>query len=347
MTTATVADARQQLRDMQELGVRWLLARIGDDGKPAHSDEHHGYYRFPWTLAYVGEREASAAVLSWIETNALTESGDLREGVPRAAWVHGAATYPLTIIAQGAWLNERYDTALAVMDTLRRSFQDPGSGGALWERPEVRVSGVQMSFTTAQLGLTSLATGRQDMADAVFRWYQNLLAAQPALPHKLFPVWGPDGLLTVFPESLRFNALVDFGQPMQAFHNPGIAAAFLSRYALVNPDSAAAAMASDLLALNAGGTAEQFDHRQSTSICKFGWGSAMLNDVSPREDLVRNIVRMTRWFFDSQLPDGSWTYRTPSRPEPSAAHVMEKTVEHLLWIAMMASSLARNEVTAL
>jgi hypothetical protein len=201
-----------------------------------------------------------------------------------------------------------------------------------------------MSFTTAQLGLTSLTTGQQDMADAVFRWYQNLLAAQPALPHKLFPVWGPGGLLTEFPEGLRFNALVDFSQPMQAFHNPGIAAAFLSRYALRNGNTTASDMASELLTLNAGGTTEQFDYRQSTSICKFGWGSAMLNDVTPREDLVQNMVRMIQWFYDSQQSDGSWTYRTPSRPEPSEAHVMEKTVEHLLWIAMMASSLARVEV---
>jgi hypothetical protein len=344
---ATTGEARDRLRDMRDRAVAWLLERVADDGRPAFADEHHGYYRFPWTLAYVGEREAASAVMAWIEHNTLTDDGDLREGVARAAWVSGAATYPLTLIAQGAWLLERYGTALAVMDTLRRNFQDPETGGAYSERPEARTTGYQLSFATAQLGLTSLTTGQTDMADAVFGWYERLMAAQPDLPSKLYPMWGPSGLVTEFPESYRFNALVDFEKPLQTFHNPGIAASFLARYALRNGNAAAQRLSGEFLALNENGTPDQFNHWESTSICKFGWGSAMLLDVGPDPRLVRNILRMTQWYADSQNADGSWVHRTPSRPNPTEAHVMEKTVEHVQWVSMMLTSLAAYDAAAL
>jgi hypothetical protein len=344
---ADIGEARAQLRSLRDSGVAWLLERIGDDGRPAHADEHHGYYRFPWTLAHVGEREAAASVMSWMEHHTLTDTGDLREGPPRAAWTSVASTYPLTLIAQGAWVLERYGTALAIMDTLRTQFQDPRTGGAWWERPEARSTGIQVSFTTAQLGLTSLTTGQTDMADAVFGWYERLMAAQPELPRRLYPVWGPEGLVTEFPDSLRFNAVVDFERPMQTFHNPGIAASFLARYALRNTNDTARHLASDLLALNEQGTSDQFNHWESSSICKFGWGSAMLLDVDPDPRLVRNILRMTQWYTDAQNPDGSWTHRTPTRPNPTEAHVMEKTVEHVQWVSLMLTSLAGYEAASL
>jgi hypothetical protein len=343
---STVAEARQRLREMRDSGTAWLLERVGADGRPAFADEHHGYYRFPWTFAFVGEREAAAAVLSWMERNVLTDTGDLREGPPRAAWINGASTYPLTIIAQGAWLLERYDVALPIMDTLRKDFQDPVSGGAYWERPEVRTTGYQVSFTTAQLGLTALTTGQTDMADAVFRWFENLWTAQPNLPDELFPMWGPDGLLVDYPDSVRVNAHVDFRQPMQMFHNPGIAASFLARYAARTASDTARSMSRAYLALNEGGAPEQFDWRSTTSVCKFGWGSGMLLELGHEDQLVDNIIRMTQWYSDSQLPDGSWIHRTPSRPNPTEAHLMEKTVEHVLWVSMMLASLATDAATS-
>ena len=336
----STSTARERLRAMRDRATAWLLERIGPGGRPTLADEHHGYYRFPWALAHVGEREAAAAVLGWIERNTLTDDGDLRQGVPRAAWTTAAATYPLSIIACGAWTLEHYGTALSIMKTLGDRFQHPETGGAMWERPEGRSTGYQLNFPTAQLGMSALMTGQNEMAHAVFGWYARLWDAQPDLPHLLYPIWGPDGLVTTFPESIRFNAVVDFSQPMQTFHNPGIAAVFLARYAARTGSEAAREIAAALLALNEQGTPEQFDYRESTSICKFGPGSAALNDVAPRDRLVRNLWRMTQWYGDSQNRDGSWVHRTPSRPNPTEAHIMEKTAEHLLWVSMMLTSLA-------
>jgi hypothetical protein len=66
----------------------------------------------------------------------------------------------------------------------------------------------------------------------------------------------------------------------------------------------------------------------------------MLLYLDPDPQLVRNIVRMTRWYADSQASDGTWVHRTPTRPNPTEAHVMEKTVEHVQWVSMMLTSLA-------
>src|SRR5262249_25568023 len=103
VTQQEIRTAQESLRKVRSRGVRWLLEHVGDDGKPAAADVRNGYYRMPWTFAVVGEREVAARVLSWIERNTLTPEGDLRAGVPREAFVHRWATYPHSLLAQGAW----------------------------------------------------------------------------------------------------------------------------------------------------------------------------------------------------------------------------------------------------
>ena len=233
-----------------------------------------------------------------------------------------------------------------MLDAVRKDFQHPETGGALWERPEARTTGYQLSFPTAQLGLTALATGQSALADAVFGWYERMWTAQPALPGTLYPIWGPKGLVTEFPESFQFAAKVDFAKPLQAFYNPGIAAAFLARYASRTGSSRARRLAVDFLTLNENGTDAQFNYWESTSVCKFGLGAAMLLDLTHEERYVRDVERMARWYADSQNPDGSWVHRTPSRPNPSEPHIMEKTAEHVLWVSMMLTSLAAHDAAA-
>lgn len=334
---STVAEAEARLAEMTALGVEYLLRNIGPHGEPAFADVLSCYHRLPWTLAYVGERGAAASVLSWIERNALTSDGDLREGVARDYWVDKAATYALSIIAQGAWLLERYDTSLAVMGRLR-SLQAP-NGGAYWERPEARAKDWQVLFPTAQLGMTAITTGQLDMADAVYRWFAELWAAQPDLPKALYTATNELGLVT----DQSYLTVIDFAKPRQAFYGPGIAAAFLSRYAMVRGDAGAARIAADLLALHLGATDDQFSYWESTGICKFGFGSAMMLEIAPSEQLLRNVIRMTQWYSDSQQTDGTWVQRSALRPVPEPAHVLEKTAEHVLWVAMMRQSLAGHD----
>jgi hypothetical protein len=322
------------LRQVRDRGVGWLLAHVDEAGKPAAADIRNGYYRMPWVLAVAGEREKAARVMSWIERNALTAGGDLGEGVPREAFTSRWATYPHSLLAQGAWALERYDTALALMQTMRSCFQDPDTGGAFMERPEVR-TGRQFIFPTAQLGLAALTTGQQDMAAKAFAWFDR--------PAVLYASWGPAGL-RLHPDQEgqddHFISKVEFRKPRQAFYNPGIGAAFLSRYYMVTRNERAREIARGLLQLSANGTPDQYNYWESMQICKFGWGSAVAADIDPAGPHRGQVLRMAQWYIDSQRPDGSWVPSGFLVPDPNDSHAMEKTAEHTLWVIFMLSSLA-------
>ena len=338
----TAGEARDRLEEVRGRAVRWLLDRIGPGGEPAFAAEHNGYYRLPWALALAGERGAAAEVLGWIEREALTAGGDLREGTPRAAWTSMAATYPLTIIAHGAWTLERYDTARAVWEALDQLW-DRETGGAFWERPEVRAMGLQLLFPTAQLGMTALHTGRFDVADAVYGWFTTLLAAQPELPRRFFVSRDPRGLVTDVPAEDAYNLVVDFAQPRQAFHNPGIGAAFLAKYGAATGRTDVVRTARELLRLHDDATEEQYRFTESTGVCKLGLGAAAVYDTAPDRGLFDHLLRMTAWYADSQDAAGWWAQRTRLRPEPKEFHILEKTAEHVVWVSMMITALAGKE----
>lgn len=330
--------ACEQLRTVQRRGVAWLLAHIRDDGMPAGAEERNGYYRLPWTLAAVGHREVGAAVLSWMERNALTADGDLREGVPRDKFVERSATYPMSIIAQGAWALERYDTALAVMN-VQRLFQDPQSGGAFWERPERRETRRQFIYPTAQMGLSALATGQNDMADAAFTWFVRMYSAQPEIPRRLFNAWSDGALLTDVRPSEEFTCITDMRKPRQLFYNPGITAAFAARYYQARRDPLALDLCRLALSLSEHGTAEQYNYRESMQICKLGWGAANSYDIERSTRNLKHLMRMSQWYFESQARDGSWYPSGFMVPEPVISDAVMKTAEHTLWATFMLSSL--------
>ena len=333
--------AQQQLRSVKAKAVAWLLDHISADGEPDGWAVRNGFYRLPWTLAVVGEREKAAQVLTWVENNALTARGDLREGAPQTPFITGAATYPLTILAHGAWVLERYDTSLALMRTLRDKFQDPATGGAYMERPEARSTGQQLLYPTAQLGLTAMATGQADMAAKVFGWFDRLLS-DPAqeFPDRWFTMWGPQGLVTEYTDESRFLTVTDFRVPFQAFYNPGISASFLSRYHMYTGDPKAKEYANLVLSFVGRGTPEQFNYQQNMQICKFGWGSALAAEIDTDHGHLQNVIRMAAWYKDSQSADGSWVPSNFLVNEPSVADAMQKTAEHTLWVTTMLSTLA-------
>ena len=340
--TAEVARAQRRARAARDAGIAWILERIRPDGEPPGAHDRNAYYRVPWALAVSGEREVAAAVLSWIERNALTPEGDLLPGAPQGVFTDRWSSYPLALIATGAWHLERYDTALAIMRVLR-AYQDPDTGGAYAERPELRRSLRQDLFPTAQLGMTALTTGRRDVAERCFDWIARLYEAQPELPRRLFSAWDQAGLMTDIDPSLEFEVVTDFGRPRQAFYNPGIAAAFLVRYYMQTGENRAPELARNYLALSAAGTEEQFDYTQSRQICKFGWGSALMLEIDPEHDHLRHALRMTDWFVESQIEDGRWQNSPFLAPEPTEADDLEATVEFVLHLTTMITAFAGCE----
>jgi hypothetical protein len=318
-------------------GLDWMLARIDASGRP--STDPRGVFRVPWALAVAGQQETAAKVLAWAARELLTSSGDMAEGTMRERFRDSVASYPLAILAMGAWHLDRYDIARKIMDTLA-DYQNPATGGAYSQAPEARTSDpVEDLFPTAQLGMTAVCTGRTEMAAGAYRWFTDLWAAQPEPPGRLYRRTCHGALITDVEKSGDpFMTVTDLHGERQAFYNPGIAAAFLGRYHLATGDSEALALADRYLSLSATGGPAQFDYAESRQICKFGWGAAVLSEADPGNAAYEDyILRMAHWFADCQESDGRWHNSPFLNSSPTDDEDMEITaefVQHLSYILL-------------
>lgn len=318
-------------------GVEWIVSRLGTDGAPPAADLANAYYRVPWALAQAGCVREAASVLSWMEREAL-EDGDLSPGPAQTPWTSENASYPLAIMAIGAWHLERYDTANTIMETLR-AYQHPVTGGSFVERPEQRATGRQEVLCTAQLGMAALLTGRFDVADGAFHWFRALWDAQPELPRKLYLAWDDNGLVTEFSSDVAFGRVIDFQAPRQSFFNPGIAAAFLGRYAMATGTSQAADIAREMIRLSEGGTELQFDWADTVHVGKIAWGASVVFEAAPDQALANQIVRMAQWLHACQLDNGGWHPSHFLFPTPNDADTLWKTAEHIMIINFMLAAI--------
>ena len=343
-TESVSSELQKKVRTCRDLGLSFLLDRVDEDGRPAGEPVHHA--RLPWTLAVAGARPEAAAVLSWHEREILDGNGDFPAGDNRSRWSERWAAYPLAMLAMGAWILERYDTSEAIMGTLV-DYQDPVTGGAYTQRPEIRSSQRQDLFPTAQLGMTALMTGRRQVAEGCFRWLSELFELQPELPNRLFSARDENGLISPHGEEpgsiLEFEVITDFEKGRQAFYNPGIAAAFLGRYYGQTGDEVARDLGRGYLRLSAGGTEEQFDFSESMQICKFGWGVTHMAEVDPEGGHLPNVVRMAEWFIASQFDDGRWRNSPFLTPEPTIGGDMEITAEFVLHASTILNMLAGQD----
>ena len=277
--------------------------------------------------------------MSWIEREALTPDGDLRPGPAQTPWTTASAAYPLAILATGAWHLERYDTAGAVLETLR-NYQDTRTGGAYIERPEHRATGRMDLHCTAQVGMTALTTGRTAMADGAYAWMTALLEGQPDLPRRLYLSSDAAGLITQYDHEEVFSHVVDFQAARQSFFSPGIGAAFLARYGMVTKQERAHDIARQLLELSENGTQMQYDYPDTVHVGKFAWGAAAMLEVEPSATHLKNVLRMADWCADSQLGDGRWNPSGFLFPQPTDVDALWKTGEHVVIVNTMLSALA-------
>lgn len=342
-STSTDPSLVTELRRSIAASERWLLEHVSDEGVPAGDVGHS--YRLPYSLALLGRRAEAARVLAWMEREVLTADGDLRPGPMRDGFTQRWSSYPLAIIAQAAWHLERYGLAKRIVTTLR-DFQHPELGGAFAERPDVRRSGRQDLFPTAQLGMTAILVGEDVMAERAWQWMLNLHQGQPELPHRLYSATDADGVIITDlgddPRE-RFGLCTDFAQPRQAFYNPGIAAAFLARYADRYASEPARELAGEYLQLTIDGTPQQFDHHDSVQVCKFGWGAANLLELTGEQQWHGHVERMARWFVSAQSADGSWDNSPFLLPDgPTVGSRLEVTAEFAQHQITIATALAAS-----
>ena len=342
--TSSIEDTIESAEKAIASGTRWLKNRIGPDGHPGCNHGH--YYRVPWALAITGNRTEAAAVLSWVEREALDGSGDLKPGAPRSGFETKWASYPLTNLATGAWHLERYDTARRITERLV-DFQHPETGGAFAGHPDHREDARQDLFPTAQLGMTGLTTGARHLADGAYNWLGMIYEAQPELPGRLYSATQDAELILDPDEELEWQVVTDFSKPRQAFYNPGIAAAFLGRYYMATGDEGALQLARDYLDLTVQGSDVQFDYTDSVQVCKFGWGSSILLEATGEDQYLEHTLSMGQWFCDAQNDDGSWD-NSPFLMERAAdrdsvrVEITAEFVQHLVTIVTALGGRART-----
>lgn len=326
----TVADARRR-------GLRWLSERFDDQGRPEGADVFNAWWRAPWTLCVAGAPDLAAAVMGWIEREALADDGDLRPG-PYTLPAPQSPAYFLSPIAIASWLLGRYDTARAVGGRLIE-LQNPATGG-VYEYLNHDADDLEDLLKTAQVGISALVTGDRASADGVFQWLATTFAEQPELPGRLFTSRRAGRVVTEFPETDAFLRVVDFHEPRQTYFNPGIAAAFLAGYHLRFDSPAALQLGRDYLSLNTSGSDLQFTDLTSVQICKFGWGAAAMTVADPGGRHRHDAERMARWFCERQNTDGSWAPSSFSIPNPTNLDLFWKSAEHLMELCFIEQALA-------
>jgi hypothetical protein len=340
ITTTQVEQALKRARATHARSIGWIEDHVARDGTPDGHDEVNGYYRVPWTLAVGGRPELAAASLEWISRHALTEDGDLRDGIPSGGFVASLASYPITQIALGAWLLERYDVANSVWGIVRSRLTDAESGGALAVRASGDFPGRSDLINTCQMGLTALTMGRTDDARRSVGWLRALWAAQPELPQRLYTSWQGGVLRTSLAEGeTAWNLVTDFTLTKQQYYNPGIAAAFLARYAAQTLDRTVIPLAEELLGLHEGGIASQFDPVDNMQICKFAWGAGALLDFDGSPRALAQVLRMVDWYDVSQASDGSWSPSPFLNASPGMGDKLGKTAEHALHLTTIIRAL--------
>lgn len=327
-TIETIGKAADRARAARDGGLAWLLAHISDKGEPVGAGSRNGWARVPWALAVCGESAAAARVIAWAEQGQLGKDGIFLPGP--ALGTGRFPAYPLAHLAIGAWLSERFDTALLILDALRR-MQDPATGGLPIAMPRDRDSDLHDLLSTAQVGLAAVIAGQDDIADGVYRWIMDLVRAQPADHDGRLHTFRQGSQLLIQPDAgVTWLAITDFGKPRQTYYTPGMAAVFLAAYAQRRKIQEPLAMASSLLEFNIRGCAEQYDDLQSVQLCKLGWGVAAMYTATRDQSWVPHLLRMTDWFIARQADNGSWAPSGFLQPNPDDVDRLIKTAEHVM-----------------
>ncbi|MFB9315786.1 hypothetical protein [Nocardioides plantarum] len=340
------ADLLDLAQRAQQEAIDWIEQQL-DDGRPRDHAQKNTWWRVPWALSVAGADGAAGAVLDWAVREALDGQADLRPG-PAEFMAGASPVYELSAIAIAAWRLGRPDLAHALLDRCAL-FQSRHTGGVYDQRDRDESGAhVQDLLKTCQLGIAAVVVGRRDIADPIATWVRELWARQPELPHVLYAGRYDDGTLFVPTEDDffgRFLLRVDFREPLQAYYNPGIAAAFLHDYrALAGSDDLDLARA--FLRLNADGTDAQFTDPHSVQICKYAWGVACDLRLDPHSPFTADAERMTEWFLDRQNADGSWSPSTFGSAEvPPPVDRLWKTAEHLMELTFLIEALNAADPT--
>ncbi|HVA84756.1 MAG TPA: hypothetical protein VNF73_00415 [Candidatus Saccharimonadales bacterium] len=304
--TSVPADRRARLSAFQEARGRagaWLLAHLNSDGSMGDPRQGYHFYRAPWTFSLLGETEAASAVCGWIRRNMLTRDGRI-DGPFRVfsdAWA-----YRDSALIVGAQMAGQYDLSHGLMPELLR-WQDPVSGGYANDRMADGSMGDDQSIPyAAGPGFACLATGHLVEARAVYHFLRRIFEAQRSLPDRFYYDWSRARQAPTidFEQERRFWYVVENqADLLQRWTIGGIAAGFLCRLYLAEPVDAYLALARQYQAFSMSATDAQFKYGP---VCKSGWGSSLLYEITGEPGYEAWTYRMGDWFAAEQHPDGYW-----------------------------------------
>lgn len=320
-------------------GIEFLLRHSRADGEIGPVAERVTYYRVPWALMLGGETGAASRLLGWIEEHGLGADGEFHGGHPWSAAANPALnTYRETCLAYGAQLLRRFDLARRAM-AFALPFQDPTTGGIYMDRERTGPDGSQLLFITCQFGMSALITGHLEAALGAGRWLQQLWAAQPALPDRLYTVWTRAGGLATSPlvgdDSRHY--VNESQEVLQLHYNGGIAAAFLTPLFMRTADQTWLDLARAYQAFSMSSTERQFETKQ---VCKSAWGAGLLW-LATRDPLyLAWATRLGDWFTAEQVEDGHWDNTVQLDPASPLHHQIEVTAEFVVHLDTIIAALA-------
>ena len=277
-------------------GVDWLLGQTHPDG--SIGDPAHGFrfYRVPWTFTVAGETAAAAALCGWIRRHMFTPDGDFNRGhrVLTDAYAYRNAT-----LVYGAHMARQFDLSSRGLDFVL-TMQDPQSGGFTNDLHADGTPGDVMDIPYAcGCGLACIALGRLDAAQAVHAFLERIWRAQRELPDRLHYAWSRErqALVIDTPGEEAWFTVEAQAARKQRWTVGGIAAAFLCRLHMVDPQPDYVALARDYMAFSMQCTPRQFDYAQ---VCKSGWGAALLYQLTGEAAYGDWAARVGDWFVDTQ-----------------------------------------------
>jgi hypothetical protein len=324
---------RGELAETVWRATRWLTAQMNADGSIGDPQDGFRYYRAPWAFALSGEIGAGHAVCGWIRRNLLTPADDLDSPLRkrRTGWAYSDAT-----LMVGAQMLQQHDLSLGLMPELLR-WQDPVSGGFANDRLEDGSMSDEMDIPYAcGPGFACLMTGQLDAARSVAGYLARIYAAQDDLPNRFYCFWsrsrqapireGDDGFQQRF-------VVENAADRMQRWTIGGIAAAFLCRLYLADPQPHYLELARKYQAFSMAATDAQFSY---PSACKSSWGAALLYQITGEAEYLSWLGRFAQWYVNAAEPDGYW------HPwiEECLGDVIEITLEYVMHIVTLSSALS-------
>lgn len=336
MTAPGDADPAELVADLRAAVSRattWLRSHVAEDGQVGDPADGFRYYRAPWTFALVGEIDAAHAVCGWMRRNLLSVEGHLDAPVRNQVtdWA-----YADSAVIIGAHMLQQYDLSIGLMPSLLR-WQDPISGGfANGLTPAGGMSDEMDIPYACGPGFACLITGDLAAAQRVARFLRTIYDAQPELPDRFYAFWSRSRQAPIMEADAGFEPrfVVDNNlDAMQRWTIGGIAAAFLVRLYLADPDPGHLELARRYQAFSMAAIDAQFSY---PSACKSSWGAALLYQVTGEEEYRAWLGRFARWYLAAQEPEGYWHPWV----EESLGDVIQITLEYVMHIQTLVGAVA-------